>query len=217
MLIFQQLMVYAFDTHDNFYVSTVENKILKFSNTYNLVNFYGSTGSEEGRFNNPTAVAIDSKGDFYIADTNNHRIQKFDQDGNFLLSWGSEGNSIGQFEEPIGLAIDHSDNIYVVDKDTNDIQEFTLYGITNKVHLPPSPPVNNTVSIPTPPVNNTVSIPTPPVNNTVSIPTPPVNNTVSIPTHLSQPPHAEDFNVDAKEKNMVLDIIKQWEQANLHK
>ncbi|MGI0065766.1 MAG: hypothetical protein ACREAT_03280, partial [Nitrosotalea sp.] len=144
----------------------------------------------------PTAVAIDSKGDFYIADTNNHRIQKFDQDGNFLLSWGSEGNSIGQFEEPIGLAIDHSDNIYVVDKSIKNIQEFTLYGTTNKVHLPPSPPVNNTVSIPTPPVNNTVSIPTPP---------------------SSQPPHAEDFNVDAKEKNLVLDIIKQWEQANLHK
>ncbi|MGI0062086.1 MAG: hypothetical protein ACREBA_06505, partial [Nitrosotalea sp.] len=71
----------------------------------------------------------------------------------------------------------------------------------------PTPPANNTVSIPTPPANNTVSIPTPPANNTVSIPTPP----------NSQPPHAEDFNVDSKEKNMVLGIIKQWEQANLHK
>ena len=79
-------------------------------------------------FNNPTAISVDSKGNFYVADTLNHRIQKFDSYGNFILSWGSEGTSAGQFEEPVGLAIDSADNIYVVDKKNNNIQKFSLYG-----------------------------------------------------------------------------------------
>ncbi|HXX06089.1 MAG TPA: hypothetical protein VEJ68_04625 [Candidatus Bathyarchaeia archaeon] len=116
------------DSQSNFYASAIDNKIIKFSESGDFINFVGSDGVEKGRFNNPTAIDHDSYGDFYVADTNNHRIQKFDADGNFILSWGSEGNATGQFEQPIGLAIDSSDNIYVVDKGNNNIQKFVLYG-----------------------------------------------------------------------------------------
>jgi sugar lactone lactonase YvrE len=118
----------VFDSQNNFYSSAIDNKILKFSDSGNFINFFGSDGIEKGRFNNPTSIALDSNGGFYVADTNNHRIQKFDPDGNFILSWGTEGNAAGQFEEPVGLAIDSSDNIYVVDKGNNNIQKFALYG-----------------------------------------------------------------------------------------
>ena len=118
----------SFDSNDNFYASSSDNKILKFSDIGDFMNFFGSDGIENGRFNNPTAVAIDTKGNFYVADTNNHRIQKFDSYGNFLLSWGSEGALAGQFEEPVGLATDSLGNIYVVDKKNNNIQKFSLYG-----------------------------------------------------------------------------------------
>ena len=118
----------VFDSQNNFYASAIDNKILKFSDSGNFINFFGSAGIERGRFNNPTAIALDSNGNFYVADTNNHRIQKFDPNGNFILSWGSEGNATGQFEEPVGLAIDSSDNIYIVDKGNNNIQKFALYG-----------------------------------------------------------------------------------------
>ena len=117
-----------FDSQNNFYASAIDNKILKFSDSGNFINFIGSMGIEKGRFNNPTAIALDSNGNFYVADTYNHRNQKFDPDGNFILSWGSEENEIGQFAEPVGLAIDSSDNIYVVDKGNNNIQKFALYG-----------------------------------------------------------------------------------------
>jgi sugar lactone lactonase YvrE len=123
----------VFDSQNNFYASAVDDKILKFSDVGNFVNFYGSSGTDEGRFNNPTAIAVDSKGAFYVADTNNNRIQKFDKNGNFLLTWGSKGSADGQFEEPVGLAIDYSDNIYVVDKDNNRIQKFALYGPTKVI------------------------------------------------------------------------------------
>lgn len=116
------------DSQGNIYATAIDNKILKFSDSGNFVNFFGSGGVEKGRFNNPNAIALDSNGNFYVADANNHRVQKFDPDGNFILSWGSEGNTDGQFEQPIGLVIDSSDNIYVVDKGNNNIQKFALHG-----------------------------------------------------------------------------------------
>ncbi|MDE1842483.1 MAG: 6-bladed beta-propeller [Thaumarchaeota archaeon] len=122
----------AFDSQDNLYAITTDDRILKYSSIGEFVNFYGSSGNEEGRFNNPTAIAIDSKNNIFVADTDNHRIQKFDSDGNFLLSWGTEGTGQGQFEQPVGLAIDSSDNIYVIDKKNNNIQKFALYGQANK-------------------------------------------------------------------------------------
>ncbi|MDE1724401.1 MAG: 6-bladed beta-propeller [Thaumarchaeota archaeon] len=122
----------AFDSQDNLYAITTDNRILKYSSIGEFVNFYGSSGNEEGRFNNPTAIAVDSKNNIFVADTGNHRIQKFDSDGNFLLSWGTEGTGQGQFEQPVGLAIDSSDNIYVIDKKNNNIQKFALYGQANK-------------------------------------------------------------------------------------
>jgi uncharacterized protein YjiK len=126
----------AFDSEDNLYAVSTDNRILKFSNNEEFLNFFGSRGSEEGWFNKPSGIAIDSKNDIYVADTNNHRIQKFDSNGNFLLSWGTEGTGQGQFEEPVGLATDKADNIYVVDKKNNNVQKFSLYGRVNNSILP---------------------------------------------------------------------------------
>ncbi len=129
---FTSLNDISFDAKNDFYISSSDNKILKFSDIGDFINFFGSSGTENGRFNNPTAIAIDAKDNFYVADTNNHRIQKFDSYGNFLLSWGSEGTLAGQFEEPIGLATDSLGNIYVVDKKNDNIQKFSLYGTESR-------------------------------------------------------------------------------------
>ncbi len=132
---FSGIKAIAFDSQDNLYAISTDNKILKYSSIGKFLNFYGSIGVEEGRFTNPSAIAIDSKDNVYVADTGNHRIQKFDSDGDFLLSWGIEGTEPGQFEQPVGLVIDAVDNIYVVDKN-NGIQKFALYGGTDKNVLP---------------------------------------------------------------------------------
>lgn len=118
----------AFDSKNDFYTSSPDNKILKFSDIGNYINFFGSGGTENGRFSNPTAIVTDAKNNFYVADTGNHRIQKFDSYGNFLLSWGSEGKQPGQFEDPVGLALDSSGNIYVLDEKNDNIQKFSPYG-----------------------------------------------------------------------------------------
>jgi len=133
---FSGIRALAFDSEDNLYAVSTDNKILKYSNIGEFLNFFGSKGTAEGWFNKPSAIAIDSKNNIYVADTDNHRIQKFDSNGNFLLSWGTEGTGQGQFEQPVGLAIDAADNIYVVDKKNNNIQKFTLYREINNNVVP---------------------------------------------------------------------------------
>jgi hypothetical protein len=133
---FSGIKALAFDSQNNLFVVTTNNNILKYSSIGKFLNFYGSIGIQEGRFNNPSAIAIDSKDNIYVADTDNHRIQKFDSNGNFILSWGTQGMEMGQFEQPVGLGIDKSDNIYVVDKKNNSVQKFAFYSGINKNVFP---------------------------------------------------------------------------------
>ncbi|SMH72119.1 NHL repeat-containing protein [Candidatus Nitrosotalea okcheonensis] len=130
---FSGIKALAFDSRDNLYTISTDNKILKYSSIGKFLNWYGSTGTDDGRFINPSAIAIDSKDNIYVADTGNHRIQKFDSHGNFLWSWSMQQNGQGGFEQPVGLAIDAADNIYVVDKQENSVQKFALYGGTANI------------------------------------------------------------------------------------
>ena len=67
-----------------------------------IVSTWGSQGSGNGQFNNPSGMDFDFKGHLYIVDTGNNRIQKLNAtDGKFITSWGSSGSGPGQFNSPI--------------------------------------------------------------------------------------------------------------------
>ena len=132
---FPAIKAIAFDSEDDFYAVSVDNRVLKYSSIGNFKNFFGSSGADDGRFNNPAAIAVDSKGNFYVVDSGNQRIQKFDSYGNFILSWGTEGTGPGQFEDPAGITIDSMDNIYIVDKKNNNVQKFS-YTRSDKIATP---------------------------------------------------------------------------------
>lgn len=89
---------------------------------------WGKQGSKDGEFNALEAIAVDSQGNIYVADTENHRVQKFDTNGKFLLNWGSKGINNGQFESPGGIAVDRENNVYVADTFNNRIQKFDANG-----------------------------------------------------------------------------------------
>jgi len=40
------------------------------------VEIIGGAGAAPGRFNNPWGIALDSRGNLYVADALNHRVQK---------------------------------------------------------------------------------------------------------------------------------------------
>jgi len=80
------------------------------------------------KFNVPIGMAIDSLGNFYVADSGNHRIQKFDSEGNFITKWGRYGLGDGEFDSPWDVAIDSLGNVYVADRLNHRIQKFDSEG-----------------------------------------------------------------------------------------
>lgn len=89
-------------------------RILKFSQKGQLLQVIGVKGSRPGEFNQPHALAMDSKGRLFVGDRSNNRIQILDQDGKFLAEWA-------QFSRPSGIYIDKDDVIYVTDSESGGV------------------------------------------------------------------------------------------------
>jgi DNA-binding beta-propeller fold protein YncE len=90
------------------------DRILKFTPDGTLIKAWGRRGTGPGEFNQPHALALDSRGRLFVGDRGNNRIQIFDQDGNFLAQWT-------QFSRPSGIFIDKDDNIYVADSESGSV------------------------------------------------------------------------------------------------
>jgi sugar lactone lactonase YvrE len=89
-------------------------RILKFSKDGKFIKSWGKLGTGQGEFDQPHALAMDSKGRLFVGDRNNNRIQIFDQDGMFLEQWR-------QFSRPSGIYIDKEDVIYVADSESESV------------------------------------------------------------------------------------------------
>lgn len=113
-----------------FVVDNGNNRVQKFDSAGNFIILWGSFGSANGSFHNPTGIACDAKGDVWVVDTNNHRVQKFDGKlGGYLMKFGSRGNGEGQFNAPWGIAVDRVRGyVYVVDSANFRVQKFDLTG-----------------------------------------------------------------------------------------
>src|SRR4029450_13201650 len=75
--------------------------------------FQRGQGTGKGQFDTPRAIAIDSAGNIFVADTGNKRIEKFSPTGTFLSIIGAKGSGPGEFVHPNGIAIDRFGNRYV--------------------------------------------------------------------------------------------------------
>ncbi len=82
-----------------------------------------------GQFNQPHGLAVDSKGNVYVADSAKHQVLVFGPDGALLREIGGLGSAPGQFNEPHGLAVDKDDNLYVADTWNARIDKFDPNGV----------------------------------------------------------------------------------------
>ena len=124
------------------------------------VGSFGSSGSADGKFDEPTGLAFDEDNQMlYVSDTENNRIQVFEMissntcpsgtskitDGVcFVEKFGSSGTTDGKFNSPTGIAIDSLNNIlYIADNDNDRIQIVSLTSASSLV-----PPPQNLKSVP---------------------------------------------------------------------
>ena len=77
-----------------------------------------------------SGLAIDKRGDLYVADTGNHAIRKIAPNGSVSTFAGGYKNGGGnaRLEHPEGLAFDAEGNLYVSDSGTNRILRITPAG-----------------------------------------------------------------------------------------
>ncbi len=77
---------------------------------------YGTYGSGQGQFNDPSGIAVDSAGRIYVMDTNNARLVRIDDmNGTNWVSYGAVGSGVGQFNAFNSVAVDSLGRIYVAD------------------------------------------------------------------------------------------------------
>ncbi len=87
----------------------------------------GLAGTGNGQLHEPTGLALDSKGDIWVADEANARVQEFSPAGEYLSQFGSKGSGNGQFNAPSALAVSEGE-IYVADTGNSRIEVFSPSG-----------------------------------------------------------------------------------------
>ena len=111
----------------------------------------GEPGAQDGigraaSFYLPEGIAMDSKGNLFIADTYNNMIRKMDPQGNVTTFAGkpapkgkrNRGKKDGKgpaasFSHPSGIGIDNNDIIYVGDDDNHKIRRITPDGMVTTI------------------------------------------------------------------------------------
>lgn len=63
----------------------------------------------------PAGLAVNSRGELYIADGGNNRVIKLDRQGRPVRDLGGFGEGYGRFQQPADLVLDRDLNLYVLD------------------------------------------------------------------------------------------------------
>ncbi len=91
----------------------------------------------------PMGVAVDSRGNLYIADAQNHRVRRVNAAtgvittvaGNGVQGFGGDNGpaASAQLDEPRGVAVDANDNIYIADKGNFRVRRVSAAGTITTV------------------------------------------------------------------------------------
>ncbi len=141
---FANMMAVTADDSGNLYVADSHNNLIrKITADGIVITLAGSglEGSVDGKadsatFFNPGGVAVDKKGNVYVADTHNSLIRKISADG-FVSTFAGHRiyksipgtDSTIRFDNPSGIAVDTEGNLYVSDWANDLIRKISPTGV----------------------------------------------------------------------------------------
>jgi sugar lactone lactonase YvrE len=129
--------IYIADTHNHRIRKVSGGTITTIAGT-GVAGFAGDNGpAVSATLNNPTALALDSNGNLYIADTDNHRIRKITGtaistvagSGEQYFSGDGAAATAAGLDSPSGVAVDTASNIYIGDTSNQRIRVVNPSGI----------------------------------------------------------------------------------------
>jgi sugar lactone lactonase YvrE len=142
----------AVDAAGNIYIAdTYNNRIRKVTASTGDISTVAGNGTEgysgdggaatSAELNQPTAVAVDSGGDIYIADLGNNRVREvivntggiFTVAGDGTRGYSGDGGAAtsAELNYPYGVAVDAAFNIYIADSNNERVRKVT--GSTGKI------------------------------------------------------------------------------------
>jgi len=133
--------IYIADTH-NQRIREVRNGTISTIAGTGVAGFSGDGGTAaSAQLSNPTALALDSSGNLYIADTDNHRIRKISGTtittvaGNGEQGFSGDGGSAtaAGIDSPNGVAVDTAGWIYIGDTHNQRVRVVNTAGVISTV------------------------------------------------------------------------------------
>lgn len=141
----------AIDASGNLYIADASNLRIRKVAASGIITTVAGNGTSgytgdgglatNAQFKSVDAVAVDTLGNLYIADTNNHCVRKVAPNG--IVSTVAGGGSIYPddglpatsvaLNSPNGVAVDASNNLYIADRLSNRIYKVTTNGIITTV------------------------------------------------------------------------------------
>ncbi len=104
----------------------VNNRVVAFDYSGNLLFKFGEGGSGDGQFNFPLGLSLDEDDRVYVADSGNHRVQVFSPKGEFLYKIDLPDDGTKP-PDPTDTVIDNKRRrLYIVDNDNHRLFVYSL-------------------------------------------------------------------------------------------
>jgi uncharacterized protein (TIGR03437 family) len=138
------------DSSGNIYIADTGNNAVRKVAGGKITSIVGSSSGSAGytgdggagtsaQLFHPSALALDSTGNLYIADTSNEAIRKLNLSSGIISTFAGQGGAgfggdggpatRAQFSNPSGLAFDSAGNLYIADTTNNRIRMIATNGL----------------------------------------------------------------------------------------